>query len=259
VQGRFFSKDIASDATSAVVINEAAVKKLGLHNPIGKRFIKDFDNAKKGEFVTIIGVLRDFHFQSLHHEIEPMLIRNLGENRGYYISVRLSSGNLNKSIREIEREWKRFSGNQPFVYSFLDADFNSLYRAEIKTGQMLALFFALSIFISCLGLVGLSAFMAEQRTKEMGIRKVLGASIWRVVFLLTREAGKWVLLGSLIAWPIAWYTMHRWLQHFAYRITIQWWYFVLAGMLGLVIALLTVSYQAIKAARANPVESLRYE
>ena len=258
VQGRFFSEDIASDVNS-VVINEAAVKKLRLENPIGKRFIKDFGDAKEGEFVTIIGILKDFHFMSMHHQIEPMLIRNLGGDRGYYISVKLSTGHLNQTIKKIEKNWKQFSGNQPFVYSFLDEDFNALYQAEIKTGQILAVFFVLSIFISCLGLFGLSAFMAEQRTKEIGIRKVLGASISRVVFLLTRETGKWVLMGSLIAWPIAWFAMHRWLQNFAYRITIQWWFFILAGMLGLVIALLTVSYQAVRAARANPVDSLRYE
>lgn len=259
VRGRFFSEDTASDTTSAVVINEAAVKKLGLENPVGKRFIKEFGNAKKGEFVTIIGVLRDFHFMSLHQQIEPMLIRNLGKNRGYYISVKLAGGHLNRMVKEIQKKWKQFTGDQPFVFSFLDEDFNNLYQAEIKTGKILGLFFVLSIFISCLGLLGLSAFMAEQRTREIGIRKVLGASIPGVIFLLTREAGKWVLLGSLIAWPIAWYAMHKWLQNFAFRITIEWWYFILSGIFGLVIALLTVSYQSIKAARANPVDSLRYE
>jgi len=259
VQGRFFSKDITSDATSAVVINETAVKKLGLKNPIGKRFIKEFGNAKKGEFVTIIGVLKDYHFHSLHHKIMPMIIRNIAKDRGNYISVKLSPRNINSTLKNIEKKWKTFSGQQPFVYSFLDEDFNNLYQNEIKTGKILALFFALSIFISCLGLFGLSAFMAEQRTKEIGIRKVLGASIPGMVFLLTRETSKWVILGNLFAWPIAWYAMHKWLQNFAFRITIEWWFFALAGLMGLFIAILTVSYQSIKAATSNPVEALRYE
>jgi putative ABC transport system permease protein len=259
VQGRFFSENITSDSTSAVVINEAAARKLGLENPVGKRFIKEFGNAKKGEFVTIIGVLKDFHFHSLHHEIMPMIIRNIASDWGNYISVKLSAGNINQSIKKIEKKWKTFSKGQPFVFSFLDEDFNHLYNAEIKTGKILGLFFALSIFISCLGLFGLSAFMAEQRTKEIGIRKVLGASIPGVIFLLTRDYSKWVILGNLIAWPISWFAMNKWLQNFAFRITIEWWFFILAGVLGLFISIVTVSFQSIKAATANPVEALRYE
>jgi putative ABC transport system permease protein len=259
VQGRFFSESVASDATSAVVINEAAVKKLGLENPVGKRFLKEYGGAKEGEYVTIIGVLKDFHFHSLHTKILPMVIRNIAGERGSYISVKLSTHDISRALKNIKKKWVDFSSQQPFVYSFLDEDFNNLYEADIKTGKILGLFFLLSIFISCLGLFGLSAFMAEQKTKEIGIRKVLGASVPGVVFLLSRETSKWVILGNLVAWPIAWYAMHTWLQNFAFRISLEWWYFALAGLLGLVVALVTVGYQTIKAATSNPVDSLRYE
>jgi putative ABC transport system permease protein len=259
VQGRFFSNNIVSDTTSAVVINETAVKKLGLNNPVGKRFIKEFGNTKEGEFVTIIGVLKDFHYHSLHQKIMPMVIRNIAGAAGNFISIKLSTKDINRILKVVEKKWKYFSGEQPFVYSFLDEDFNNLYQADVKTGQILAMFFVLSIFISCLGISGLSAFMTEKRTKEIGIRKVLGASIPGVVFLLTKETSKWVILGNLFAWPIAWYAMHKWLQNFAFRISIEWWFFVVAGLLGLAVAFFTVSYQTIKTARANPVDSLRYE
>ncbi len=259
VAGRYFSKEIATDATSAVVINEAAVKKLGLSDPIGKRFYKEFGGAKKGEFVTIIGVVKDFHFHSLHHEIHPMVIRPLTGTRGNYTSIKIHPENIKGTLSTIEKTWKKFSGGQPFEYSFLDDDFNSLYKKEQKTGQIFAMFSVLAILIACLGLFGLASFTAEQRTKEIGIRKVLGASASSIMFLLCKEFIKWILLANIIAWPIAYYAMNKWLQNFAYRISIGAEVFMLPTLLALVIALITISYQSLRASVANPVDSLRYE
>ncbi len=258
VAGRYFSPEIASDE-NAVVINETAVKKLGLTNPIGKRFHKEFGGAKKGEFVTIIGVIKDIHFHSLHNAIEPMIIRNLVGNRGWLVSVKIRPKNINETINVVENTWKKFTGDQPFEYSFLDDDFNNLYQKEQKTGQIFLTFAMLAIFIACLGLLGLASFTSERRTKEIGIRKAVGATITNILVLLTNRLVKWIIIANLIAWPIAYYAMNKWLQNFAYRIDISIWPFLLAGLAALVIALLTVSWQAIRAATANPVEALRYE
>ncbi|NIM90225.1 MAG: FtsX-like permease family protein [Candidatus Aminicenantes bacterium] len=258
VAGRYFSKEIATDAT-AVVINEAAVKKLGLSDPIGKRFYKEFGGAKKGEFVTIIGVVKDFHFHSLHHEIYPMVIRPLTGPQGNYTSVKIHPDNIKGTLSTIEKTWKKLSGGQPFEYSFIDDDFNSLYKKEQKTGEIFAMFSILAILIACLGLFGLASFTAEQRTKEIGIRKVLGASASGIIFLLCKEFTKWVLLANIIAWPIAYYAMKKWLQNFAYRINMGADVFIIPTLLALVIALVTISYQSIKASVANPADSLRYE
>jgi putative ABC transport system permease protein len=259
VTGRYFSKEIATDATSAVVINEAAVKKLGLADPIGKRFYKEYGGAKKGEFVAIIGVVKDFHFHSLHHEIHPMVIRPLTGMRGSYTSIKIHPENIKGTLSTIEKTWKKFSGGQPFEYSFLDDDFNSLYKKEQKTGQIFAMFSILAILIACLGLFGLASFTAEQRTKEIGIRKVLGASASGIMFLLCKEFTKWVLLANIIAWPISYYAMNKWLQNFSFRISIGAEVFILPTLLVLVIAMVTISYQSIKAAVVNPIDSLRYE
>jgi putative ABC transport system permease protein len=256
--GRYFSSEVASDK-NAVVINEAAVKKLGLTNPIGKRFHKEFGGAKKGEFVTIIGVIKDIHFQSLYYPIMPMIIRNLVDNGGWLVSVKIRPENINKTINVVENTWKKFTGDQPFEYSFLDDDINNLYQKEQKTGQIFLTFAMLAISIACLGLFGLASFTSERRTKEIGIRKALGATITNILMLLTNKFVKWVAIANILAWPIAYYAMNKWLQNFAYRIDMSWWMFVLAGAIALTIALLTVSWQAIRAATANPVESLRYE
>lgn len=256
--GRYFSKNIASDA-SAVVINETAVRELSLTDPIGKRFHKEFGGAKPGEFVTIIGVLKDYHFFSLHHKILPMVIRNLNESMGSYTSIRIDPGKTRESLNLIEDTWKKFTGGQPFEYSFLDEDFYNLYKKEQKTGQILLVFSILAIFIACLGLFGLISFTVEQRTREIGIRKVLGASVSGITALLSKETTKWVLFANIIAWPAAYFAMDKWLQNFAYRINIGIETFILSGSLALIIALLTVSYQSVKASAANPVDALKYE
>jgi putative ABC transport system permease protein len=259
VAGRYFSPEIPTDATSSVVINETAVKKLGLTDPVGKRLHKEFGGAKGGEFVTIIGVLKDFHFNSLHFEILPMLIRPLSPSTWTFTSVRIGHDNIPKTLARIEETWRTLTGGQPFEYSFLDEDFDNLYRSEQRMGRIFSIFAALAIFIACLGLVGLISFTAEQRTKEIGIRKVLGASISKILYLLSREVLVLVFVAAFVAAPIAFYSMHKWLQNFAFRIGISPLMFVLTALGTLAIAMLSVSFRAIRAAQANPIDAIRYE
>jgi putative ABC transport system permease protein len=259
VAGRYFSPEIPTDATSSVVINETAVKELGLTDPLGKRFHKEFGGAKEGEFVTIIGVLKDFHFNSLHHDIFPMLIRPLSPSTWNLTSIRIGPENIPETLARIEETWRTFTGGQPFEYSFLDEDFDNLYRNDLRMGQIFSVFAALAIFIACLGLVGLISFTAEQRTKEIGIRKVLGASVSKIIYLLSREVVVLVIVAAFVAAPIAYYGMHKWLQNFAFRIYISPLMFVLTAFMTLAIAFLSMSFRAIKAAHANPIDSIRYE
>jgi putative ABC transport system permease protein len=257
--GRYFSREIPTDMTSAVVINETAVKELGLDNPIGKRLDKEFGGAEKGEYVTIIGVVKDHHFQSLHHDILPMIIRPLSSNVWRYTSVKIAPGRIPETLALIEATWRTFTGGKPFEYSFLDEDFDSLYKSEKRAGQLLSLFSFLGIFVACLGLFGLVSFAAEQRTKEIGIRKVLGASVPRVILLLSKEVIVLVFAASLIAAPLGFLAMHKWLANFAYRINLSPALFLLTAVATLSMAVLTVSYRALKAARANPADAIRHE
>ncbi len=258
VEGRFFSNAIKSD-TNAVVINETAVKKLGLTEPVGTRFFKEFDNAREGEFVTIVGVVKDINFMSLHSEIEPMLIRNLHKLDGFYTSVKIRPDDMNATISMIEDRWNELTGGQPFKYTFLDNDYNTLYGSEQKAGQMFAFFSFLAVLIACLGLFGLISFAAEQRTKEIGVRKVLGANILSIVYLLSKETILLVTVSILIASPLSYFALNRWLENFAYRIDMSPLVFIFTGLLTLGIALITISYQSVRAAISNPVDSLRYE
>lgn len=259
VAGRYFSPGITTDATSAVVINEAAVKKLGLKDPIGKRFVKEFGGAKKGEFVTIIGVVKDFHYFSLHHNILPMIIRPFSEESWRFTSIKMRPANIKKTINLVQETWNKFTAGEPFEYSFLDADFNNLYKNEQKTGQVLGIFAFLAIFIACLGLFGMVSFSTEQRTKEIGIRKVLGASISKLIFMLSKEVIILVLLAFALAAPLAFYAMNKWLQDFAFRIELNPLTFILMALITLLIALLTISFRTIKVAYANPVDSIKHE
>lgn len=259
VDGRFFRGDIPTDRTSAVVINEAAVAAYGLQNPIGKRIHKEYGNAKEGEFVTIVGVVKNYNFHSLHHEIKPMIIRNIDRSLGFYIGIKLKSSDIRNTLNFIEDRWSAFTGNQPFEYSFLDQDFNTLYKSEIRIGQVLAVFSILAVAVAGLGLFGLASFAGQQRTKEIGIRKTLGASGLKIFILLTRDFSKWVFLATLLAWPLAYYTLSRWLQNFAYRTNVGVDSFLLSLLLAATISLVTVSYQSIRAAVAKPVHALRHE
>ena len=255
IQGRNFSRKMPSDNKSAVLINEAAAKKLKFKNPIGKQFTFETWGI---DSPVIIGVVKNFHFYSLHEEIKPLVFM-MSPKHYYSMVVRLAPSDIQGSIHFMKTVWEKTVPNRPFKFTFLDQQLDQQYRTEENMNQLFLYFSVLAIFISCLGLLGLSAYASEQRTKEIGIRKVLGASPAGLVSMLSQEFTKWVLLANMIAWPVSWVIMNRWLQDFAYRIKIGWWVFALAGALALIIALLTVSGQAIRAATANPVESLKYE
>jgi len=256
-QGRFFSKEHPSD-TAAVVVNEAAVKAFGVKNIVGKYIV--FPGDVQTFTYEIIGVVKNFNFESLHQEIRPLVIRLYQEqNFGKFVSVRIASKNYPNTISFLENTWKKYAGNEAFEFSFLDNSLQQLYQADIRTSKIATIFSILAIFIACLGLLGLAAFITEQRTKEIGIRKALGASVPEIIILLSKEFVKWVLIANIIAWPAAYFIMNNWLKNFAYRTDINWLIFLLAGIMALIIALATVSTHAIKAATANPVKSLRYE
>ena len=233
-------------------MNETFARNLNWSNPVGKR-IRIYNKEEK----VVVGVVKDFHFQSLHKEIMPILIFCRPDN--YYFHIRIRSDNIPETIGYVRKTYEGFRGKYPFEYFFLDDNFNQMYNSERKSGQMLVAFSGLAIFVACLGIFGLASFTAKRRTKEIGIRKVLGASVPRIIFLLSGGFTKWVVIANLISWPVAYYAMHKWLQSFAYRIDLGIGIFILSGSAALCIALLTVSFQTIKAAAANPVDSLRYE
>ena len=252
-EGRTFSKDFSTDST-ATVINEAAVRDLGLGktSPIGKTIVR----SGQHEF-TIIGVVKDFHYASTRQKIAPLMML-LGRNSGAII-VKVKGVDAADIVASFRKQWEAFNPPAPFTYSFLDERFAFLYESEQKTSQLFTVFAVISIVIASLGLFGLAAFTAEQRTKEIGVRKVLGASVVSIVTLLSKDFLKLVLIAICLAVPIAWLAMNRWLADFAYRIDISWWVFALAGLLAVGIAVLTISFQSIKAALMNPIKSLRSE
>jgi putative ABC transport system permease protein len=256
--GRNFSRQMATDS-SAIIINEAAAKMLSYANPLGKELYAPANNLlTKVSTFHIIGVMKDFNFRSLRENVTPLAI--LFGNDQSLLSIRVHAGtNIPALLAQVEDKWRVFSPSQAFVYSFMEQDFDGLYRAEQRMGQLFVTFSALAILIACLGLFGLATYAAEQRTKEIGIRKVLGAGVSTIVGMLSRDFVRLVLLSIVIASPLAWLVMRKWLQGFANRIDISGWIFVAAGMIALVIAVLTVSVQTIRAASANPVKSLRSE
>jgi putative ABC transport system permease protein len=256
-EGRFYSDQIPSDETSAYVINEAAQKEMGLQSPIGTEL------NIWGRQGNIVGVTRDFHFGSLHHIIEPLILRipDAGQKNIFYreIAVRIKPNAARESIAFLQKTWRSLFPSEHFDFYFFDESLNANYFAEQRMGTLFKYFSMLSIFIACFGLYGLTAIMIEQKVKDIGIRKILGAGIFQIVFLLSKKYIVWIFIANAIAWPVGWYVMHNWLQNFAYRIDLTIWPFLLAGVSALVIALLTVGIQAIRAASVNPVESLRYE
>jgi ABC-type antimicrobial peptide transport system permease subunit len=252
LEGRDFSKDFGTD-TAGYILNESALKKIGYKDPVGKRLTFW---GKKG---SVIGVVKDFHFNSLREPIAPLIIRLGEKDKWGTVLVRTKPGQTREALASLETVYKSLNPKFPFTYQFSDLEYQKLYKSE-ETVQRLSTFFAfLGIFISCLGLLGLAMFTAEQRTKEIGIRKVLGASMPSIFTLLSREFLTFVLIAFLIAAPLAWWAMHKWLQDYAYRVDIGWWVFAIAGTLALVIALVTISFQAIRAAVANPVVALKNE
>ncbi|MGN6194199.1 MAG: ABC transporter permease [Ginsengibacter sp.] len=257
--GRNFSREYGTD-TSNFIINESAVKAVGWKNAeqaVGKDF-------KYGQFTGhIVGVVKDFHFESLHQAITPLVfvLPPPGKNQTFYnyISMKLSGNNINSTLNTIKNTWQKFVPDLPYQYTFFDENFSKLYESEQRQEAIFTTFACIAIFIACLGLLGLSAFAISQRVKEIGVRKVLGANTTTIVSLLSKDFLKLVLIAAVIAFPVAWYVMHSWLQDFAYRISIQWWVFIIAAVAAALIALITVGMQAIKAAMANPVKSLRSE
>ncbi|MEM8907560.1 MAG: FtsX-like permease family protein, partial [Bacteroidota bacterium] len=258
VAGRTFQTESPVDSFS-ILINEATAKLLSLEDPIGKYLIKN-QGADDEERLRIIGVIKDFHFESLHHAVKPLAIQFF---KGFvfkdYISVRLTGQDLPNTIAHIEKTWKQFEPGVPLRYHFLEKSYDALFKSEQRLASVFNLFSGLAIIIACLGLFGLAAFITEQRTREIGIRKVLGASIYQIVTLLSQDFLKLVLIAALIASPIAWYLMNEWLQNFHYRVNILWWIFLVATVMALLIAALTVSLQSFKAALANPTDVLRSE
>ncbi|MGD2088859.1 MAG: ABC transporter permease [Candidatus Aminicenantes bacterium] len=251
VDGRFFSKDFSTDAKEAFILNESAIKAMGITSPVGKKF--EFD--RKG---SIVGVVKDFHFTSLHHTIQPLMMMISPEKFTHFI-IRIKSTHIPETIDFLKDKWANAAAGVPFEYGFVDESIDNLYRAEQRIGTILRYFTFLSIFISCLGLFGLASFMAEQRTREIAVRRVFGAQVQGIIYLLSKEFVKWVILANIIAWPIAYLIMNQWLQNFAYRINIGAGTFIIAGFMALIISLFTVSYQILRAATANPVEALKYE
>ena len=249
-EGRFYSREFPTDRDNFVV-NETAIKKMGLDSPIGKRFTH---NGKTG---MIIGVVKDYHGGSLHNPILPKVIRL--SDSAFFVCVKFRPGNVSEMIAFLKEKWEKFVPGHPFSYDFLDDSIAAAYEGERKIGKIFQYFTGLAILIACLGLFGLASFTAEQRTKEIGIRKILGAKVSGIVLLLTKEFTKWIIVANLVAWPVAYFLSKQWLQGFAYRMSLGWEIFVVSAAMVLVIATITVSYQAIKAAIANPVESLRYE
>ena len=259
-EGRFFSKEHPSDS-DAVVLNQEAVRTFGVKNIVGRYLVIPGMTPAITKKAKIIGVVKDFNYQSLHDPIKPLFIRLLSSRGmiGGFVSVRLKPGNHLKTISSIEDVWKKYSGGEEFSFNFLDENLQRLYDADKKTSTIASGFSIVAIFIACLGLLGLAAFITERRMKEIGIRKVLGASSLEVLALLSKEFVKWVLAANIIAWPIAYYIMNNWLKNFAYRTDIKIWIFIAAGALAFLIALATVGSQALKAATSNPVKSLKYE
>ncbi len=259
-QGRFFSKEHPSD-TAAVVINQEVERAFGVKDIVGKYLVTPGETMRDERRLEIIGVVKDFNYHSLHDPIQPLVIglQSLTGVPSSFITVLLAHGNHENTIAFIGKVWKKYAGNEEFDFSFLDQSLQKLYVEDQRTSEIAATFSVLAILIACLGLLGLAAFITEQRTKEIGIRKVLGASVPEVLAILSAQFARWVIIASVIAWPLAYYIMNNWLKNFAYRADMSIWIFVISGAMTLVVALTTVSSYAVKAATANPVESLRYE
>ncbi len=250
VDGRKFSREYATDKKEAVLLNETALRMTGWEDPIGKRF----DGG------TVVGIVKDFHFEPLREPIKPIFFRVMTDNDySFFLSIKIKSEDIPAILAYIDKTWKKFSPDYPFSYTFVDSAIDNLYRSEQRIGSAFKYFSLIAVFIACLGLFGLTSFTVEQRTKEIGIRKIMGASVPKIMMLLSFDFAKLVLLANIIAWPAAYYFVHRWLEGFAYRTGLGPWIFLLTGIATLMIALMTIGIQSVKAATANPADSLRYE
>ena len=260
LRGRFIDTERSMDRLRAIVLNETAVREFGLENPVGKRLPHEIRGltALPVEELEVVGVIKDFHCRPLHRRINPVVISYNDEwfSQG---SILLSGENLSETLRYIQGIWSRYAPGFPFEYVFVDEDFKAMYKKDVVFEKIFFYAAGFSILITCIGLLGLVSYVAEKRSKEIGIRKVLGAPLSSILFLLSHEFSSAVFLANLLAWPIAYFAMNKWLQNFVYRFSLNVWIFIFSGLSALFIALLTVSYQTIKAATANPVDSLRYE
>jgi putative ABC transport system permease protein len=257
IAGRDFDKERSADST-AMLINESALKVLGIpaEEALGKRFYSNMMDTEQ-EYYNVIGVIKDFHFESLREAISPLSLV-IGKNSGG-LAIKLASGDFSQALDQIEGIWTALAPDLPLNYSFMDASFDNTYQSDQRLGALFVIFTFLSILVACLGLFGLAAFNAEKRTKEIGIRKVLGASVSQISFRLSVDFLKLVVIAVLIALPLGWYAMNKWLEEFSYKIEVGWWVFALAAFLAVIIAFLTISYQSIRAAMANPINSLGTE
>jgi putative ABC transport system permease protein len=251
IEGRNFSKDMASDS-AGVIINRTMAGKLGLKEPLGKQITNGWEHFR------VIGVIEDFNYETMKQGVNPLCLV-LGNNYSTIVAVKIDPDNAKKTIASVTSVWKKFAPNQPIRYTFMDENFANMYADVERMGRIFTSFSILAIIIACLGLFALSSFMAEQRNKEIGIRKVLGASVSGITAMLSKDFVKLVLIAFVIASPVAWWAMSKWLQDFAYRITIGWWMFAIAGFIAVIIALITISFQSVKAALMNPIMSLRSE
>jgi putative ABC transport system permease protein len=255
-EGRFFSRKFSTDE-KAIVINEAAAKLIGWDDPIGKTVSYTSELT-----FTVVGVVKDYHYESLHHTVRPAALMaqpGIWGAQENYISARILPGDIPHTLSRIRNLWETFMKGYPLEYSFLDSDYDALYHNEERTGRIFSVFAALAIGIGCLGLLGLASFAAEQKTREIGIRRVLGASIPGIMMMLSRDLIRWVALANLVAWPAAFFVLNRWLENFPTRIGFSWLFFVLAGLFTLFIAWFSTSFQAYKAANTDPVSALKHE
>jgi putative ABC transport system permease protein len=260
LQGRNFSRDMLTDKSGAILINETLMKELGYTNAIGKKMQYQVNQFTDVSHRTIIGVVKDFHIASLQHKIEPLVMMMppaVNEQDNLY--VKLAKGKTTEALAYLKSTYAKFDNDNTADFNFLDENFARQYATEQKQEQLSFVFTVLAFMIACLGLLGLVIFTTVQRTKEIGIRKVLGASVTSVTIMLGRDFMQLIAIATIVAIPVAWFAMNKWLQDFAYRIDIEWWMFLLPGLIAISVALMTVCMQSIKAAVANPVESLRTE
>jgi len=254
LEGRDFSREFTTDLNRALLLNEEAVRQFGFDSGLDKRLTPGGQNV-----LPVIGVVKDYYFKSLHQSIEPFAMILAAEQGFNWVFIKTTSASISSVVQFAEQEWSRTNPGHPFEYSFVDSHNDMMYQSEMKLSRLFSIFTGIAIYIACLGLFGLASFTAVQRTKEIGIRKVLGASVGGIVVILSKEYVKWIVLANIIAWPLAYYFMHRWLEGFAYHTSLSILAFLASGILALIIALLTVSFQTIKTARSDPVDSLRYE
>ncbi len=254
-EGRDFSREFPSDVKSAYILNDSAVRALGWDQPVGKQFRVERADTSMGR---VVGVMKDFHFASLHQSIRPLALI-LEPQAGYRFSLKISSRNMKDTLSFVESKFKGFAPHSPFNYNFMDEEIAEMYMEEDRLGTLINSFSVLAVFIACLGLLGLASSAINRRTKEIGVRKVLGASVPSIFILLVKDFTKLVLIANIIAWPIAFYAMNQWLQNFVYRINLGWWLFAVSALGALMLAVLTVSFHTLKASSTNPSDSLRYE